>query len=225
MQKKIVFISDTHLVDIPHLPAGDLLVHSGDWCGVGPVGILKSDGKAQLEKFSRQLIEWKKLYPTVVVIAGNHDFIAEQDDAFTRTIIEAAGAIYLNDSGHEWYGVRLWGSPIQPWYHDWAFNRERGEEIRQHWDLIPDSTNILITHGPPFGILDQVCTGDKPHVGCEELLDVVQKIQPKIHVFGHIHEAYGQQHIGATHFINASSLSQKYEFQNPPIVVPFEVTE
>ena len=219
MARRIVFISDTHQLDVPNLPEADLLVHSGDWCGPGPVHSLKSNGREQLAHFGGQVKRWKERFPSVIVIAGNHDFIAEAEPELTRKTIVENGAIYLNDSGAEWNGLSFWGSPIQPWFHDWAFNRMRGEEIRRHWDLIPQHTDVLITHGPPHGILDQVYTGEKPHVGCEELLQAVYRVKPKIHVFGHIHESYGETEREGVRFINASSLNEHYEIQNPPIVV------
>jgi len=87
-------------------------------------------------------------------------------------------------------GVKFYGSPWQPRFFDWAFNLDRGEEIKKKWDLIPMDTDVLITHGPPYGILDLTHEGEK--VGCEELMKAVLRVQPKIHIFGHIHEAYGE---------------------------------
>ena len=81
--------------------------------------------------------------------------------------------------------------------------------FRSHWDLIPTNTDILITHGPPFGILDTTNNGEKS--GCEDLLDIVQnRVRPQLHVFGHIHEAYGQQKIGETLFVNSSMVDLAY---------------
>lgn len=219
MGHRIVCISDTHLARPPVVPEGEFLVHGGDWCGEGPVSLLKAAGREQLRDFCLQLRAWKKLFRNVVVIAGNHDFIAEAEDSLTRDSIEETGAVYLNDSGVTIDGVSFWGSPIQPWFEDWAFNRQRGEEIRRHWDLIPENLDVLITHGPPYGILDQLHTGEHPSVGCEELLRAVQQKKPKIHVFGHIHEGYGRKVEGSTQFINASVLNENYELQNQPIVV------
>ncbi|MFN8395634.1 MAG: metallophosphoesterase [Bacteroidia bacterium] len=116
--------------------------------------------------------------------------------------------IYLNDSGVEIEGVKIWGSPIQPWFFDWAFNRQRGADIAKHWALIPEDTDILVTHGPPYGILDR--TDDGKLVGCEELIKVVERIRPKIHVFGHIHEAHGSLIKDGTHYVNASILNLRY---------------
>lgn len=219
MPIRLVFISDTHQLDPEHLPEGDVLIHSGDWCGSGPISKLKAEGDAQLAHFCKQLRSWQSRFQKTIVIAGNHDFIAESQAELTRDSIEDTGSIYLNDSGFEFQGISFWGSPIQPWYLDWAFNKSRGEEIRRHWDLIPQHTDVLITHGPPYGILDRIYSGERPSVGCEELLAVVENIAPKIHAFGHIHEGYGEYRNGKTHFINAATLNEFYAVQNPAIIV------
>jgi Icc-related predicted phosphoesterase len=123
----------------------------------------------------------------------------------------------LNDSGVEIEGMTVWGSPITPFFFDWAFNRHRGAHIRRHWDLIPAGVDILVTHGPPYGILDRTARGQC--VGCEELLPVVERLRPRLHVFGHIHEAYGQVEVKGTRFVNASVLDLHYRRVNAPVVI------
>ena len=114
-------------------------------------------------------------------------------------------------------GLEVWGSPWQPWFHDWAFNLERGAALAEKWAMIPDSTDLLITHGPPHGILDACFDGRR--VGCEELTRAVERVRPKLHVFGHIHEAYGVVDDGTTLFVNASNCNLRYRPANAPIVV------
>uniref|UniRef100_A0A8C5BL02 Metallophosphoesterase domain containing 1 n=1 Tax=Gadus morhua TaxID=8049 RepID=A0A8C5BL02_GADMO len=76
----------------------------------------------------------------------------------------------------------------QPWYYGWGFNLPRGQALLDKWNQIPDSTDILVTHCPPLGFLDWV-PKKMQRVGCMELLNTVQRrVQPKLHVFGHIHE-------------------------------------
>lgn len=106
-------------------------------------------------------------------------------------------------------GIKFYGSPWQPWYYDWAFNEQRGEKIKAKWDLIPEDTDVLITHGPPMGILDK--TLESGHVGCEELVKAVHRIKPKLHIFGHIHEDHGELRLHGTHFVNAASCNLKYK--------------
>jgi Icc-related predicted phosphoesterase len=116
-------------------------------------------------------------------------------------------------------GLNIWGSPVQPWFYDWAFNRKRGSEIKKHWDMIPNNTDILITHGPAYGVLDKTIRGEP--VGCEELRKRISVINPRISICGHIHEAYGQEFIAQTKFINASVLDVHYQLVNAPIL--FEI--
>jgi Icc-related predicted phosphoesterase len=117
-------------------------------------------------------------------------------------------AHYLQDQSVIIEGLKFYGSPWQPTFHNWAFNKDRGEKIKTEWDKIPSDTDVLITHGPPFGILDK--TVDNEKVGCEELLLAVNRIKPKIHIFGHIHENYGEIKLNGTHFINPSSCDYNY---------------
>jgi Icc-related predicted phosphoesterase len=112
-------------------------------------------------------------------------------------------------------GIKIWGSPVTPWFFNWAFNRHRGDPIKKHWDLIPGDTDVLITHGPVFSVLDKTSNGQ--HVGCEDLLKKVQEIKPKVHVCGHIHEAYGKVEETGTKFFNASILNERYLMVNSPI--------
>jgi Icc-related predicted phosphoesterase len=198
---KIIAISDTHgRHDKLIMPKGDVLIHAGDFTPRGEI--------IDVAKFSDFLA--KQNYQYKIVIAGNHDFSFEDErQKEVEKMITDAGAIYLNDSGIEIAGVKFWGSPITPWFHDWAFNRARGIVIKKHWDLIPGNTDVLITHGPPYGILDRVFDGQV--VGCEELLIKVQEIKPRLHIFGHIHEDRGIKEIAGTLFMNASSIDVHYK--------------
>jgi len=201
-----ITISDTHgqhrNLD---LPDGDVLIHAGD---------ISSRGT---EYEIRSFMDWfERLdYKYKIFIAGNHDFFFEQEDSATIQSILPENVIYLNDSGANIEGISIWGSPVSPWFYDWAFNRHRGEDIGKHWDLIPDHIDILITHGPAFGILDRTVSG--LHVGCEELKSKIDILKPKIHICGHIHEAYGQIKTPDTLFINASVLDVRYQMVNNAI--------
>jgi Icc-related predicted phosphoesterase len=189
---KIICISDTHnLHKELKIPDGDVLIHAGDMTCVG--------GIDEMKEFNQWLGTLPHRYK--IVIAGNHDLYLESVPSMANVFI--TNAIYLNDSGIEIEGLKIWGSPISPNYQDWAFNRERGEAIRKHWEMIPQDTDILITHCPPFGILDFNDKGK--HEGCQDLLEIVQqKIKPRLHVFGHLHDAHGLDKIGETIFVNAS---------------------
>lgn len=208
---QITLISDTHgFHDKLKLKGGDLLIHAGDICNRG----------TEFEVV--QFLEWfkKQNYTAKVFIAGNHDWFFEKATKEHIESIIPKEIYYLNDSGVCIDGINIWGSPVQPTFFDWAFNRNRGEAINKHWQMIPLNTVILITHGPPFGILDQ--TQDGRHVGCDDLLLSVKEIKPKIHAFGHIHEAYGMQEIEGTTFVNASVLDIQYKYSNKPINLIFD---
>jgi len=204
---KIIAISDTHgYHDQLLLPSGDVLIHAGDFSSRGS----ESEVKDFLHWFSEQNFKHK------ICIAGNHDFFFERAEAERIESIIPKDVIYLNDSGITIDGVNIWGSPVTPWFFDWAFNRHRGADIKKHWDLILHDTDILITHGPMHGVLDRTIHGMQ--VGCEVLKDAINIIKPKVHICGHIHEAYGQSTLQDTLFINASVLDVRYRLVNPPVV-------
>ena len=203
---RVVCLSDTHhqharLV----VPEGDVLVCAGDFTRRGD--------RADVEAFDA----WLGTLPHrhKIVIAGNHDFAFEREPAAARSWIRHA--TYLEDSGCEVEGLRVWGSPWQPRFFDWAFNLDRGAPLRAKWELVPADTDLLVTHGPPFGILDR--THDGRRVGCEELALAVARIRPKLHVFGHIHEDPGVVERDGTVYVNASSCDVRYRPVQPPIVV------
>ncbi|MDX2246481.1 MAG: metallophosphatase domain-containing protein [Bacteroidia bacterium] len=204
---KIVCISDTHgKHNLFSLPEGDMILHAGDF------------SKRGTEDQIRDFLKWFSAldYRHKVFIAGNHDFLVEREPMKFRRMIPE-NCIYLEDSGVEIEGIRFWGSPITPWFYDWAFNRHRGTEILPHWKKIPLNTQILITHGPPAGVLDQTFRGEK--VGCRDLMDKISVVRPQIHLFGHIHEAAGMIEQNGTIFANASVLNLNYEPANEPIVL------
>jgi len=157
---------------------------------------------------------------TVTKLMGNHDWFAQNQPERMRELAEAAGVVWLDDTGIECDGVKFWGSPITLRFHDWAFMRDPGSDIEKHWALIPENTDVLITHGPPFGILDRVqrLDGTEEQTGCPQLLKHIQRIKPKLHVFGHIHEEYGKLDRYGTEFLNTSSMDISYRIANAPVV-------
>jgi Icc-related predicted phosphoesterase len=204
---KIVAISDTHGYHTKlKVPDGDILIHTGD---------VSSQGKEfEIILFLNWFAEQPHKHK--VFIAGNHDFYFERTPTSDVNKIIPDNVTYLNDSGVTVEGIRIWGSPIQPWFYDWAFNRQRGMEIKKHWDMIPENTDILMTHGPAYGILDATTRGEK--VGCRDLREAIERVQPKLFVCGHIHEAYGILDNGQTTFVNASVVNFNYQVVNKPIV-------
>jgi Icc-related predicted phosphoesterase len=203
---KVIAISDTHSYhDQLVLPEGDMLIHAGD--------VSKRGDEPEILHF----LEWLDNQPFThkIFIAGNHDFFFEgKSKSYIASKIPSS-ITYLNDSGITIEGINIWGSPVQPWFYDWAFNRKRGSDILKHWDLIPKDTNILITHGPVAGILDKTVYGSS--VGCEDLKNTVKRIKPQFFICGHIHEGYGIEKQSSTTYINASVVNVKYQVVNPPI--------
>ena len=210
---RIVCISDTHSYHKQLiLPDGDILIHSGD---------LTLKGKMyEIEAFSYWLASLKN-YEYKIVIAGNHDFAFQDKADEAQEALRGSKSIYLEDSFVIVKGLKIYGSPWQPWFHDWAFNLQRGYDIAQKWAKIPDDTDILVTHGPPFGHGDLTLAGH--YVGCEDLLARIKIIKPKLNVFGHIHEAYGMSCDGDTVFINAAVCNRLYQVANAPVVYDMEI--
>lgn len=124
---------------------------------------------------------------------------------------------YIEDELIEIWGLRIYGSPWQPEFCKWAFNVPRGQPCLEKWNLIPANLDILVTHTPPVGHGDLCCSGVR--AGCVELLTTVQnRVKPKYHVFGHVHEGYGITSDGRVIYVNASTCDINYKPNNPPIV-------
>jgi Icc-related predicted phosphoesterase len=211
-QVRIVCISDTHGQHAKlSVPDGDILIHAGDFAAFGDTPI--------------EIIDFNQWLGTLphrhkVVIAGNHDWMFERHPGAARELL--TNAIYLENSGTELAGLKIWGSPVQPEFNNWAFNVARGAAIRRYWKMIPASTDVLITHGPPYGVLD-TAHPTTAHLGCEELAEAVQQIRPRLHVFGHIHGGYGEAKADGTLFVNASVVDEAYHLVNAPQAFEIDV--
>lgn len=210
---KIVFISDTHnqfdniALDVPEC---DVLVHCGDIGGSGSF--------SEIDKFFQDVSGFREkgIVKEFVGIAGNHDkYIERQNEDFLKIIPKWYH--YLQDSSITIQGIKFYGSPVTPRFCDWAFNRDR-HVLQGYWSLIPYDVDVLITHGPPLGILD-VSPYGQISVGDEHLRNKVFEIKPKIHAFGHIHDCYGFVEKNGVKFVNASSLNERYVYTNKPIVI------
>ena len=203
---RLVVIGDTHgQHDALDVPDGDILIHTGDFCSVGAL--------FEVRKFGRFLARLPHAHK--IVIAGNHDFPFEETPDEARDLL--GDVHYLFDSGVELEGLRIWGSPWQPEFLDWAFNLPRGDALRQVWARIPESTDLLITHGPPHGILDATVRGEP--VGCEQLLERVLAVRPRLHLFGHIHEARGAARLDGIRFANVSNCDVASQLAHPATVI------
>lgn len=222
MKTHIVTISDTHCrheeIEVPN---GDIIIHAGDFTSRGY--------KHEIEDF----VKWYGSLPHMwkILIAGNHDKGTDPDQKaqhyqggpeYFEDLCEKYDIILLNDELCDVYTpngdiIHIWGSPVQPRFgHGWAWNRDRGADIKKHWDKIPDIADIVVTHGPPFGYGDRVyhsaySGGDR--VGCDDLSEALRRVKPKMHICGHIHEDRGvwaDKEDGIT-YVNSSSLTLRYE--------------
>lgn len=208
---RLVCISDTHgdhdgLV----LPQGDVLIHAGDFTAHGK--------REEVQSF----MQWigSQGFKHVLCIAGNHDTYPEQEPEQTLEFAQEQGVVLLNDSGCVIDGRFFWGSPITPRFHDWSFMRDPGKDIEAHWNLIPQNTDVLITHGPPFGIMDGVkrLSGGVENTGCPSLLEKVRQLSPVVHIFGHIHEGHGREEQAGVMFLNICTMNENYRIAHEPVV-------
>ena len=202
---RIVCIADTHgLHRQLELPGGDLLVHAGDFTLDSKPPSIVSDFNAWLGSLPHR---------HKVVVPGNHEFVLKEP----RNQGAITNAILLVDSGVEVEGLKIWGSPVTPLYGG-AFGKSRAEDRKRHWARIPEDTDILITHGPPFAILDHGPRSERRE-GCPQLLEAVFRAFPGVHVFGHIHHGYGTLRTSDTLFVNASLMGEDGGLSRQPIVI------
>ena len=205
---KFVCVSDFHTqyekLTLPKI--ADVLIIAGD------IGI---DSSVYAVRFTNWLD--KQPFTYKIVIGGNHDG-GLLDDSTINHVIDK-NCIYLLDDYIEIEGIKIWGSPYTPTFNNWYFMADRGEEIRKHWNLIPEDVDIIVTHGPPYGILDTVEERkDNIHLGCDELVKAINRIKPVYHIFGHIHSSGGKIiKKERTTFINCSVCDEAYDVVNKPV--------
>ncbi len=221
---KIVHISDTHglhrQIDFSQVEA-DVLVHSGDFLIEGrDSGYKEFEFEAFMRWFSDLPFKHK------ILIAGNHDWFCfeayRNRSPLKQTLFDTFGIHYLVDEAVTLDGVKFWGSPWQPEFMNWAFNLPiNGTELKQKWQAIADDTQVLITHGPALGHLD-MGSPQKRALGCELLRQrLAQLPQLKLHLFGHIHEAYGVKQVDQIHFYNSAYLNVQARFGDYPPIIDF----
>lgn len=214
---RLVLISDTHCFhDRIKVPEGDVLVFAGD--------LLLSGSAQEAVPAAVWLGAVAKQFTHVVFVAGNHDRYFEKlgydrtQDFFSDY---AENIHYLLDSSINIAGKTFWGSPYTPEFNNWAFNVPRGAPIREHWRRIPDKVDVLITHGPPAGILDQSAPHlNSEHLGCLDLHRQVQISLPEIMMFGHIHGGRGSFERNGVKYFNATAVNEAYK----PVYEPW-ITE
>jgi len=206
---KILAISDTHNQHKKiTIPEADILIHCGDLTNGGEIW--------EIKKFC----EWIAKTPVKhkIVIPGNHDRSFQKQEMLPaiKELFKEANTNLLIDEQLTIDNINFYGSPWQPWFWDWAFNFPRyddGTTAKSIWNKIPVETDILITHGPPNGILD-IVDRDGSRVGCPHLRNRIEQTNTKVHCFGHVHESRGDTIIDGRTYINCSNpgTHRAYEF-------------
>lgn len=205
---RIVLMGDTHGQHRAlQVPDGDLLIHAGDLT-------LSNRSLKEVRDFN----QWfsKLPHPQKVLIPGNHDF--KFADPKWRRLITAA-TLLLNECV-ELDGIKIWGSPLTPSNFE-SFGATSEADCGRIFSRIPAGTDLVITHGPPSGILDVAGSGNAHH-GCAHLLAAIRRVRPALHVFGHIHESYGMVSMNGTVFVNAALAGPGYRLVRQPIVIEYD---
>ena len=222
---RVSLISDTHNKHkhvhnkgLGDLPGGDLIIHAGDATSRG---------------YRHEIVEFAKWFNQLdykhrVFIAGNHDWGFQNNvDEVMEHLAYYEGVTYVEDKMRTIKDgdtiINIYGSPWQPEFYNWAFNLPKnGPGLASKWEAIPEDTDILVTHGPAFGILDTVEGRRSSHLGCELLAERIAVVKPKIHVCGHIHTGYGYYFNGETHFFNAAALNEDYMYAQKPFTFDWD---
>jgi Icc-related predicted phosphoesterase len=242
---KITHISDTHnkhnqLNGL--LSGGDLLIHSGDISSLGR--------QSEVERFVKWFNDIDN-YTNKVFIAGNHDMTFDREILLRDKLAHFEGrdkndydtscsegkpawleellgihlrpnVFYLENNFIEIDQIKIWGSPITPSFgYGWAFNKDRGYDINQIWNWIPNDTDIVITHGPIYGYCDRTSRGGL-NVGCEQLYHRLNEVRPQLHFSGHIHEAYGYRHTDWGYAFNGCNCDLSYLVNNKPMTFEYD---
>jgi len=243
MKMRITHISDTHnkhnqLNGL--LPGGDLLIHSGDISSLGR--------ETEVKRFVKWFNDINN-YTNKIFIAGNHDMTFDREQLLRDKLAHFEGkteydtecaegkpawleellgihlrpnVFYLENNFVILDDVKIWGSPITPSFgYGWAFNKDRGYDINQIWNGIPNDTDIVITHGPIYGYCDRT-NREGLNVGCDQLYHRLNEVRPQLHFSGHIHEAYGYRHTDWGYAFNGCNCDLSYLVNNKPMTFDYD---
>lgn len=208
-KKKIRFAitSDLH-GSLPQMPDADAYLLCGDYCPNRNHAYWFY--KDRLKPWVDALAERAPVF----AVAGNHDELFEQNPEMIRSI--GFHWTYLEDSAATFRGLKLYGSPWQPRFYDWAYNLDEPELARK-WEMIPGDTDVLLLHGPPNGVGDK--TDHQERIGSPSLRRRIEAVRPRLVCYGHNHGGYGRYTLGRTVCVNAALMDERYEAVNPPVVV------
>lgn len=200
--------------DVPYC---DILLIAGDICPSERVSVLSCG--MQADWFYGVFTPWLEKQPCMdcVAVAGNHDWVF-QDALGDLEMPEKFS--YLCEDSVTIGGVKIYGTPYQPMFCNWAFN-VGSIELHRRFQQIPMDTNILLTHTPPLYIMD--LTDSMDSIGSDSLRVKVDSMKNLLHVFGHNHGMHGVQRVGKNRYVNASLLNEQYQMVNKPIVINYRV--
>jgi len=208
---RLVVVSDTHgqHEELGCLE-GDVLIHCGDFC----------DGFRKDPRDVQAIDSWfaKQRFELILCVGGNHDFAVENRISNGKAVFQHA--LWLQDDSCVHQGVRFYGSPWLPHLQGWAFYLPP-DRLREKWSMIPDDTTVLVTHTPPLGILD-LPRSRQVHCGCPDLLERVEVVQPRFHLFGHNHASAGVQEREATTFVNASIVDSSFKVARSAVILDLD---
>lgn len=214
---KIVCISDTHgkWKKIKIEPC-DILISTGDYSFTGERHLVKN------------FHEWLNKQPAkhIISVQGNHERLVQQNFNENKELaLSVCPRVHFIDHHLvEIEGLKIFGSAWTPFFCNWAWNAQRGEELERLWSQIPEDIDILATHGPPYGVLDVVYAQDgvtpNGRVGCYQLEERIKHLKKlKLHCFGHIHCSYGQTEHNDVKYVNAAICDEMYFPSNKPIII------
>ncbi len=208
----VVAMSDLH-GHLPLVPPCDLLLIGGDLCPHGQTAV-------QAAWLGGAFRDWLGRIPAreVVAVAGNHDWIFER----APHLVPDLRWRYLEDRGVELFGLKIYGTPWQPRFFDWAFNLDE-PDLEIKFNRIPEGTDIVVCHGPPLGFGDLAPRSwGGEHVGSPSLLNRLLTVRPQLCVFGHIHEGRGVYPRDGMVLANVSVVDHRYDMVYTPMVFEIE---
>ncbi len=211
---RLVVVSDTHEKhDELGVLERDVLIHCGDVC----------DGFRKDPEAVESIDAWfgRQRFDLILCTGGNHDFAVW--DRLDRGLRVFENARWLADDEVVHDGVKFYGSPWVPHLQGWAFFLT-SDGLQKKWSLIPDDTDILVTHTPPFGILDMP-RSRWTNCGCRHLRRRVEEARPRYHLFGHNHASAGVHEGEFTTFVNASVVDSDFNVARGPVVIDYPTPE
>ena len=203
---KAVVLSDNHTNYDFETPEGDILIHCGDFTFHG--------NPKEMEKFKNYLK--KQPHEHKLFIFGNHEKVEKEITYWREYLEDGTGAKCIHEKAYGIGDLNFFGSSYTPQFMNWGFMQD--EETRErYWENMIEGMDVLVTHGPPMGIMGKIEDGTE--IGCEYLRKFVDRVKPKYHFFGHNHAGAGVTSRNGTLFVNAAILTEHYQKSKPPIVV------